>query len=53
MLCMFYSQTEMIQHLFFDYHFAKFLWRTIQVTFNIDVPLSMAWRICFMVRSMI
>jgi hypothetical protein len=38
----FYSQPESIQHLFFYYHFAKFLWREVQVTFNIDVPISVA-----------
>jgi hypothetical protein len=43
-LCVFGSQIEMIQHLFFYYHFAKFLWRAVQVTFNIDVPLSMVHR---------
>jgi hypothetical protein len=38
----FCSQPETIQHVFFDCHFAKFLWRAVQVTFNIDVPLSVA-----------
>jgi hypothetical protein len=40
--CVFCSQHESIQHLFFDCHFAKFLWRAVQVTFNIDVPISIA-----------
>jgi hypothetical protein len=32
----------MIQHLFFDCHFTKFLWRMVQVSFNIVVPMSLA-----------
>jgi hypothetical protein len=35
-------QPESIQHLFFNCHFAKFLWRAVQVAFNIDVPRSVA-----------
>jgi hypothetical protein len=31
---------ENIQHLFFDCHYAKFLWRTLQFTFNIQSPMS-------------
>jgi hypothetical protein len=38
----FCSQHESIQHLCFNCHFAKFLWRAIQATFNIDVPTSVA-----------
>jgi hypothetical protein len=38
-LYVFYSHSESIQHLFFDCHFARFLWRAVQVTFNIDVPI--------------
>jgi hypothetical protein len=38
--CVFYSHPETIQHLFFDCHFAKFLWRAVQITFNIDIPTS-------------
>jgi hypothetical protein len=34
--CVLCSQT-VIQHLFFYCHFAKFLWRAVQVTFNIDI----------------
>jgi hypothetical protein len=41
-LCVFCSHLELIQHLFFDGHFSKFLWRTVQVTFNIGVPMSIA-----------
>jgi hypothetical protein len=40
-LCVLCSNPESIQHLFFECHFAKFLWRTVQVTFNIDIPISM------------
>jgi hypothetical protein len=36
--CVFCSQPESIQHLFFNCHFAKFLWRVVQVTFNIVDP---------------
>jgi hypothetical protein len=36
-LCVLCSHTETIRHLFFDCHFTKFLWRAVQVTFNIDV----------------
>jgi hypothetical protein len=39
-LCVFCLYPESIQHLFFDCHFARFLWRVVQVTFNIDVPIS-------------
>jgi hypothetical protein len=39
-MCAFCSQQETIQHLFFDYYFAKFLWRVVQCTFNIDTPTS-------------
>jgi hypothetical protein len=41
-LCVFCSQPELIQHLFFDCHFTKFLWRMVQVSFNIVVPMSLA-----------
>jgi hypothetical protein len=34
------SHRESIQHLFFDCHFARFLWRAVQLTFNIGVPIS-------------
>jgi hypothetical protein len=39
-LCVFCSQPESIQHLFFDCHFVKFLWRVVQVSFNIAVHMS-------------
>jgi hypothetical protein len=38
--CVLCSQLDTIQHLFFDCHFARFLWRAVQVTFNIDRPTS-------------
>jgi hypothetical protein len=41
-LCAFYAKHESIQHLFFYCHFARFFWRTVQVTFNIGVPNSVA-----------
>jgi hypothetical protein len=31
---------ENIQHLFFDCHYAKFLRRALQITFNIQCPMS-------------
>ena len=31
---------ECIQHLFFDYHFAKFVWRIVHVSFNLLPPTS-------------
>jgi hypothetical protein len=36
----FCSSNEFIQHLFFDYHFAKFLWRIVHVSFNLLPPTS-------------
>jgi hypothetical protein len=36
--CVFCACHETIQHLFFDCHFARFLWRAVQVTFNIVTP---------------
>jgi hypothetical protein len=41
-LCVFCSHPESIQYLFFDCHFAMFLWRAIQVTFNIVDPICVA-----------
>jgi len=38
--CCFYSSDESIQHLLFDYHFAKFLWRMVHVSFNLIPPTS-------------
>jgi hypothetical protein len=31
---------ENIQHLFFNCHYAKFLWRALQITFNIQSPMN-------------
>jgi hypothetical protein len=36
----FFAQPETIQHLFFNYHFAKFIWTTIHIAFNIQKHLS-------------
>jgi hypothetical protein len=41
-LCVFCSQPESIHHLFFNYYFAKFLWRVVQVSLNIVIPMSVA-----------
>jgi hypothetical protein len=38
--CVFCDCEENIQHLFFDCHYAKFLWRALQFTFNIQSPMS-------------
>jgi hypothetical protein len=39
-ICVFCSQPESIKHLFFYCHFTRFLWRAVQVTFNIVIPTS-------------
>jgi hypothetical protein len=39
--CVFYMHLEIIKHLFFDCHFARFLWWAVQVFFNISIPTSM------------
>src|SRR6266540_541321 len=38
--CCFCNFSESIQHLFFDYPLAKFIWRAIQVSFGISPPLG-------------
>ena len=38
--CCFCSSDESIQHLFFDCHFAKFVWRTVHVSLNLIPPTS-------------
>jgi hypothetical protein len=35
----FYAQPETIQHLFFDCQYAKIIWITIHIAFNIQKPL--------------
>jgi len=40
--CVFCSHDETIKHLFFDCHFAKFLWRVVQYTFGLVPPTSVA-----------
>jgi hypothetical protein len=41
-LCVFCSTSESIQHLFFDCHFDRFLWRAVQINFNIDIYMFVA-----------
>jgi hypothetical protein len=38
--CSFCSSEETIQHLLFDCHFAKFMWRIIHISFNLTPPTS-------------
>jgi hypothetical protein len=38
--CVFCSQPKSIQHLFFDCHFAKFIWTAVHISFNIQKPIS-------------
>jgi hypothetical protein len=38
--CVFCSREETIQHLFFDCHVAKFIWRVVSLTFGLGVPTS-------------
>ena len=38
--CCFCNLSESVQHLFFDCHLAKFIWRAIQVSFSIPPPLN-------------
>jgi hypothetical protein len=38
--CVYCSEKETIQHLFFECHYAKFLWRALQFAFNIQGPMS-------------
>ena len=39
-LCCFCSSDETIQHLFFDCHVAKLLWRVVQYIFDLSPPQS-------------
>jgi hypothetical protein len=34
------STNKAIQHLLFDYHFAKFIWRIVHISFNLKPPTS-------------
>ena len=36
----FCSSNESIQHLLFDCHYAKFMWRNVHVSFNLKPPNS-------------
>jgi hypothetical protein len=36
----FCAQAKSIQHLFFECHFAKFIWTTVHIAFNIPKPIS-------------
>jgi hypothetical protein len=36
----FCGQDEIIQHLFFDCHYTKFIWTTVHITFNIQKHIS-------------
>ena len=38
--CCFYSAVETIQYLFFDCHFARFVWNAVHTTFGIQPPTS-------------
>ena len=40
--CCFCSSDETIQHLFFDCHFASFVWNIVHITFGIQPPTSFA-----------
>ena len=40
--CCFCNADENIQHLFFDCHLAKFVWRAVYFTFGINPPASIA-----------
>jgi hypothetical protein len=38
--CVFCTQEDYIQHLFFECHFAKFIWTSVHIAFNIHKPAS-------------
>jgi len=38
--CCFCSTNETIQHLLFDCHYAKFMWRIVLISFNLKPPTS-------------
>jgi hypothetical protein len=39
-MCCFCDSYETMQHLFFDCALAKFIWRVIQITFGLSIPLN-------------
>ena len=39
---MFKSNKETIQHLFFDCHVSRFIWRAIQIAFGLQPPVDVA-----------
>jgi hypothetical protein len=39
--CSFYLHDESIQHLFFDWYYARFIWGLTQIAFSISPPQSM------------
>jgi hypothetical protein len=41
--CCFCSSLEIIQHLFFYYHFAGFIWNIVHITFGIQPPHSITY----------
>ncbi len=40
--CSFCLKNKSIQHLFFDCHVAKFLWRAVQFSFGFNLPVSVS-----------
>jgi hypothetical protein len=40
------SLVETIQHLFFDCHFASFVWNTVYIAFRIQPPINFANLFC-------
>ena len=38
----FYMKNETIQHLFMDYHYAKFIWRAVQFSFGLYLPSTIS-----------
>jgi hypothetical protein len=45
--CCFCSSEETIQPLLFDYHFARFVWRVIHISFN--YLLQLVYTICLQI----
>jgi hypothetical protein len=37
--CVFCAHVKIIQYLFFEYHFAKFIWTSVHIAFNFQKPL--------------